>query len=290
MTVTDYPDYTTPQAHANAISLTGAPPLVLKQVVDALIGQTLAANSTTTRPASGKFPINQPGYEVLINVASLSNPVPIVSVELQWYDSTFGGLVDDEHYYFLSGDVNGHLIHGRGPSKGDRLVVVIRNHSATAQATFSYTMLQTSRTFTREFWKTTFTGTSIPLFPGFGAADNDIPGNIVCNDARSVPHNSTVTVELPLYTGTVRLLGITSDTVAGNSRWVILTNTDQIAVNIDTFEGMNGQQGFSTFGVTSLYVAELALPRSQCNLQLINTNATVDQTFTTSIVAQEDRA
>ena len=286
--MTDFPDWQAPQAHATAISTTGAPPLVFKNVIDALIGQTINASSSLTRPASGKFSLNQPGYEILLNVASLTSPAPIVSVELQWYDSTFGQLLDTETYYFYSGNVNGHFIHGRGPSKGDSVVVLVTNHSGAGAVTFTYTLLQTSRVFTREFWKTIIKAGVAPAYLGLTAINHNIAGNVVGLTSSSVGAGATLAFVMPLYTGTARLFG-QGAAAAGQSTWIILPSTDPVGGSVNSFQGVNGQSGFAPFGASSLYVADIAMPRSQCQLQLIN-NLTVAQAIITSITAQEDRA
>lgn len=286
--MTDFPDWGAPQAHANAISTTGAPPLVFKRLIDVQIGTNIPAAGTLTRPASGQFSLNQPGYEIEINMASLGATAPACSVELQWYDSTFGALMDDEIYYFLSGNANGHLIHGRGPSKGDQVVVVIRNYDATSAVSFSYTLLQTSRVFTREFWKTITKAGANPVFPGFTATPMNPPANVLCAQSVSVPASGSALFVLPLYTGTVRLLGTGSGT-AGQSTWEFIDFTEQVAGAQVFASGVNGQSGYAPNGVTSLYLAEVPLPRAQCRLTLLN-GATTAQFMSTNIMAQEDRA
>lgn len=287
MTV-DFPDWGAPQAHATAISTTGAPPLVFKQVIDALIGQSVPANSSITRPASGKFALNQPGYEIQFNVATLGATAPVVSVELQWYDSTFGALMDDETYYFYSGDLNGHFIHGRGPTKGDRVVVIITNRDPTSAVTVSYTLLQTSRTFTREFWHTITKAGAVPVFPGFTAITHNVTGNVLAAFSASVAASTTLTRIMPLYTGTARFMGVGAS-AAGQTTWSVQSVTDPLGSSEFPFQGINGQSGFSPDGTASLYVPDLALPRSQCQL-LITNSLTVAQTVIFEIMAQEDRA
>ena len=271
--MTDYPDW------QNA--------LVFNRVIDVLIGSTINANSVLTRPASGKFNLVQPGYEFELNVATLGGTAPVVSVELQWYDSTFGALMDDEIYYFYSGNINGHLIHGRGPCKGDQLVIKITNYSGASAITVSDTVLQVPRVFTREFWKTITLGAVAPVFPGFTAAANDIAGNIVAAASQTVPATSSAALVLPFYTGTVRLMAAGANT-AGMTQVTIEPVTDQNAGNVFNFQGVNGQSGFSVDGVTSLYASDIALPRAQCQMTLTNLLAS-SQLILASLVAQEDR-
>lgn len=288
--MTDFPDWQAPAENARQISVTGAPPLVFKQLIDVLIGQNIPASSSVTRPATGNFKLNQPGYEIELNIASLTNPAPIVSVELQWYDSSFGALMEDETYYFYSGDVNGHQIHGRGPSKADRVVVVITNHSGAGGLTCSYTLLQTSRTFTREFWHTITKGGVTPSFLGFTALAHNIAGDLVGTRALSVPASQTDVTLMPFYTGTVRLFGTGPLAVAAAAiQWIILATADPVAAANNLFQGSNGQSGFAPFGQSSLYAPDIALPRSQCELQISNT-LTIAQNCTAILVAQEDRA
>lgn len=289
MTVPDFPDEKAPDAHATAISLTGAPPLVFKRVIDVQLGTSIAAGGTLTRPASGAFSLNQPGYEIQLNVGTLGGVAPIVSVELQWYDSAFGLLMDSEIYYFYSGDVNGHQIHGRGPSKGDQVIVVIKNYSGTSGVSVTYTLLQTSRTFTREFWKTITKGTVQPVLPGLTMAPGNMESGWLMGLNTSIPASGNLSRVLPLYTGTVRLNGIAVSGAAGNLQWVLNDNTNQLVSGPLAFQGTNGQAGFAPFGASSLYAAEIPLPRSQQTLTISN-NLTTTLTAITGIVAAEDRA
>lgn len=273
--MTDYPDW------QNA--------LVFNRVIDTLIGQNIPAASSITRPASGKFNIVQPGYEFELNVATLGGTAPQVSVELQWYDSTFGALMDDEIYYFYSGDLNGHLIHGRGPAKGDQLVYIVKNYSGAAAITFSDTVLQVPRVFTREFWKTITMGATPPVFPGLTAAKMNPAAGTLCADSSNLLLSSQKILVLPLYTGTVRLHGLTSDAVAGNSQWEIVNATDQAAGQLILLASA-GQSGFAPSGALSAYAPATPLPRAQCTLDLFNHNTTTTETLSTNIVAAEDRA
>lgn len=287
--MTDFPDWTAPQANATAISTTGAPPLVFKQVIDVLIGQAINASSSITRPASGQFALNQPGYEIQLNVATLGSTATIVSVELQWYDSAFGALIETETYYFYSGNVNGHLIHGRGPSKGDRVVVIITNRSGANQVTVSYTLLQTSRTFTREFWHTIVKAGTAPVIPGFTLIGTNIAGNVLGTDVATIAASGIRTLLLPLYTGTVRLFGIAPSVTAGNITWTVEPVADPVSASNNEFSGTNGQSGFAPSGSGSLYVPDMGLPRSQCQIQVANA-LTTGQAVTTVLITQEDRA
>lgn len=288
--MTDFPDWTAPQAHATAISTTGAPSLVFKRLIDVLIGQSIAAASSITRPASGQFALNQPGYEIQLNVGTLGGTAPIVSVELQWFDSSFGARMDDEIYYFYSGNVNGHQIHGRGPTKGDQVVVIIHNYSATSAVTVSYTLLQTSRVFTREFWKTIGPNATAPVFPGFTAATMNPSSGALAVSTGSVAANGNTSLVLPLYTGTVAFTGLTTDTTAGNSEWDIVTATDQQVPQATVLAGRNGESGFAADGATSLYLPDVSLPRSQCTLNMLNHNATTTESLTGTMFAREDRS
>ena len=284
----DFPDWAAPQAHATAIAATGAPLLVLKQIVDRAVGQNLPATGSILRPASGAFTINQPGYEMWFNVASLGSPAPIVSVELQWTDSVSTALIEDETYWFYSGNANAHLVHGRGPSKADNLAVLMTNHDATHDVTISWVLLQTSRIFTREFWHTVTRNQQAPVFLGFTSVVHDIAGDVVSSQSVSVPASTTNNYLLPLYTGTVRLFG-TGGPAAGNTQWAVNNSSDIAASSAAVFQGLNAQSGFAPFGLSSLYVPELGLPRSQCILSLNNT-LTVAQVITAVMIAQEDRA
>lgn len=287
--VTDFPDWEAPQAHADRIAVTGAPPLVFKRVLDNGVGQSLPHGGTITRPASGKISVNQPTYEFFINIATASSPAPVASVELQWFDSALGSKLDAELYYFYTGNLAAHFVHGRGPSKGDQLVFIFTNYSGSVDATISWAVVQTSRVFTREFWHSIGQGNGTPTFPGLTSATWDISSNKLACQANALAASATSDFVLPLYTGTVRLWGTTTDPAAGNSKWRIFDNTGQIGTGLFEFKGSNGQTGFAPDGASTLWVPTIALPRSQCTLELSNT-ATTTQTLSTTIIAQEDRA
>lgn len=288
--MTDFPDWNAPQGHASAIAVTGAPPLVFKRVIDSQSGTNIPAGGTLTRPAAGQFSLNQPGYEISLSVSTSGATAPVVSAELQWYDSATGQLLDDEIYYFYSGNVSGHQIHGRGPSKGDAVTVIVKNYSGASAVTFSYALLQTSRTFTREFWKTIGKGGVQPVYPGFTATLSNISANVLANDSHLLTASQSLSFVLPLYTGTVRTFCTTSDVTAGNSKFAIAASSDQVVSGAVAFEGANGESGFAPLGATSLYAPTITLPRSQCQLQLINGNGTTSETLIAAVTAQEDRS
>ena len=278
-----------PAQVAGQIAVTGAPPLVFKQILSQGVGVSLPHASSLIRPVSGKISFNQPAYEFWFNVATLGAAAPVISVELQWFDSATGARTDDELYYFYSGNVNAHFIHGRGPTKGDQLVFIMTNYSTTIDATISWVGLQTSRTFTREFWHTIGQGITQPAYPGLTAAASDISSNTLSAETHVLGASGSLVIVLPLYTGTVRIFGTTTDATAGNSQWQIFNNTDAIGPT-QIAGGANGQTSDSPLGVKSLYLADITLPRAQCSLQLVNGNTTTSQTLNTAIIAQEDRA
>ncbi len=288
---TDSPDWQPHVGLATQIANTGAPLLAFKTELDFLVGSSLPAATSTTRPASGQFTIGQTAYEIIIKTSTVSSPAAIISAELQWFDSSSGIQVDDEIYYFYEGNLTTpHNVHGRGPSKSDRLVIVFTNHSATIGCTISYVLLQTSRIYTRELWRTFNPGGAAQVFPGFTAATFDMSSNILSADSFALLHNTTQTIVLPLYTGTVQLWGDTTDATAGNSQWNLFDATDTVAASQQQIVRGANNTAFGPAGISSFYLPTVALPRSQCSLQFSNNNATTTETLRLAMVAQELRS
>ena len=272
---------------AGQVSTTGAPTLVFKNIIDVLLSQNIPANSSVTR---GAFTINQPDYEILLGVNTAGASAPILSVEFQWIESFSGLVLEDETYYIYSGNAAGHQIHGRGPTKADRLKVILKNNNVAIACSVTYVIIQTSsRNYTREFWRTVMQGGVAPIFPGFNASTMNMPSNWLAGQTNNIAASSNNIFLLPLYTGSVRLYAETGSAVAGKAEWVILDNSDQIILGSAGFKGLNGQSGYSPNGLSSLYIPDIALPRSQCTLQVIN-NDTVAQNLFTGLLAKEDRS
>lgn len=198
---TDYPDYATPQAHANAIAGTGAPLLTLSSGMLDTGNVTIAAGASAT--VLNGFPITQLGYDVNLNlqeqVAGTAGPL---QVEMDWIDALTGLRTAREHWNILPGTPgNAHQVVGTGPTKGDKLTVVVTNNDTVA-ITYRLIILQNSRLYPVDFWRTD----ALPGFSGFNVVDADVPSGLVAWLSQAVAATGgTYQAVMPLFAGQVHL-------------------------------------------------------------------------------------
>ena len=285
MPLTDYPDWRTPQAHADAISFTGAPLLNLKGLLaDNAVGVSVPASSLLSLPASGNFSIGQVSYEAYFSVGTSGATATPVQVTLFWFDSASGLVVATQVYTFFAGTLAGpHVVEGNGPSNSDQLLIAVNNNSGANAITVIYTVLQSSRPRSRHMWRTQ----GVPSVPGFTMASSQPGQNVICAESQSIAANSGKNLLLPLYTGTVRMFGTTTDGTGGNLQIVIFYNSALLTVNdINAYKWL-GNSGFSPAGQNSVGDSNIALPNSQMSIQLFNKNATTTETLTAHLIAQQ---
>lgn len=151
MTV-DYPDYGTPQAHADRIFVTTVP-LASKSNVVINDGPTViaAAGVNSIAPVA----IGQIGYEVSFTVLVQAGSItPYCTADLTWTDSASGLIVSHERWTLTGGSASGgSRFTGSGPSKADTLAVAITNQDPLLSATVTTVVTQNSRVYTRDDWR-----------------------------------------------------------------------------------------------------------------------------------------
>lgn len=164
MSVADYPDYATPQAHATAIAGTGVPLLASPAGLITLNGQNIAAAGQYQSPVT---PVAQTGYTTYVNVSfPAAATVPFVEVTLDWIDSATATLVAEDHY-FLAGNTSGIglVTFGSGLAKGNELQLTIANLDPAQAVTVAMHMNQDSvpRLIERWYWRNTLVnGSTVP--------------------------------------------------------------------------------------------------------------------------------
>lgn len=260
MTVTDYPDWQTPQAHANAIATTGAPLLALEQLLCSETGVTLVPGVQQTY---GPFPFTQISYEcqvVLKCAAGETNPW--LEIELLWGSTVGAGNVDEEKYYVGATNTASNFYRGLGRGKGNEVTFKVTWHGVDNTATFQFIAMQTSRQYIRDDWRSTgiFSG-----IIGYTAATYDLDGDCLCSFDESLPGSEGVAIPLPLYTGYVMLYATTS-----GASILSMQNTAQTTVKglaIATTEQIN-EAAAATIPATLI-----VLGRGQQILNLINLSA-----------------
>ncbi len=153
MTVADYPDWQTPQAHATQIALTGVPLLRLTNNSGTASLTTLAGGATVTLVPTTT--INQPGYEAsfVLWFPAGSGTVPFVQLAFIWIDSASGLTVFQRNVVITAGNGPTNPVHTRmwGPVQGDQIQVVAFNLDPAVTATFDWTVNQTSHVFEHDW-------------------------------------------------------------------------------------------------------------------------------------------
>jgi hypothetical protein len=285
MTLIDYPDFQTHQAHADAIAATGAPLLSLHTVL-AHATAVIPASFTTNVPASGKFTVGQTSYEIVLKVGSGGAAAPVCVVELFWTDSISGLAADYQRFMFFAGATGAeHLIHGHGPSNADQLVVSFT--AGLAQITVNYSIMQSSRIYTKHLWRTTNPQTSLPVFSGFSFPPQDVGAGIILGVQDSVAANGAVKYLLPLYTGDVEWNGRDNGNVASMSRYFMNAEAETAISNNTILTRLAGASGFAGSGPSSME-GGFTLPRVQCSHQYNNLNTTTLLVLSANIIAKQE--
>jgi hypothetical protein len=226
----------------------------------------------------GPFTVGQIAYETYFEaqetvqgpIGSGGTPGAVITITLSWRDSATGLQLGLEAYNVVPAapsSVQPHIVHGRGPSRGDQLTVTITNNDSVNVAVLA-TVLETSRVFSAAQWQTsqpsgvTFTGFTTP---------NYYPATKTIADTQ--PNNTAVRI-LPLYTGQAKIL-----VVAGvGSLNVIINTLDPAAPAL----GQIYESG--PLAANSRNYADIVFGNSQCTLSLVNTDV-VKATVGAEIIA-----
>lgn len=198
--MTDYPDWQAPQAHATAIFNTTVP-LGVKSIPVTTYnnnGNPVAAGGTVS---SGQVAFNQIGYEVTLTlICDPAETNPTARFQLLWFDSASGLQVGQDNWVLVGGQAPGSTYYGSGPTKGDMVLIRV-NNSGTQNMTFTLSMLQNSRVYARDDWRTITYGT----IPGFLVALRTLDAGVLGAASVSVAGNQTVQRIIGLYAGNVKL-------------------------------------------------------------------------------------
>lgn len=265
MTQTDYPDYQTPQAHADTISNTGVPLLARPA---GLINQSGTVASGGTVTVASNLTVAKIGYEITLTWFAPATNQSIITMQLIWSDSVSGQVVitDEWDFYAGSGPVaNAHIIRGTGPTKGDTLTVKATQNASTVTASYTIVMAQNSRIYAFDDWRTDTIG---PVTGITGANGFDMQNGILASmDSVAVAAGANVIALLPLFAGRVV---ISCTTISGTSDMttIIKCDTGAFASLLDdqVVRGKADANG-------NLVIVGAALPRAQCLIQQINNNA-----------------
>lgn len=198
MTVADYPDFATPQAHATAIAATGVPLLSLPGTMLASTAINIAGGGTQT---IANLPITQLGYEIelLLQIPNTAT-IPFLDVVLKWTDATGNNTVARERWMLSCGSAVNYDYIGTGPTKGSILKITLNNQDPAQTITGSLIVLSNSRIYQRDRWIANQTQ-SVPTFTATtGDPLREILGQI---EGISVAAGTTATRLFPCYHGDV---------------------------------------------------------------------------------------
>lgn len=285
MIMTDYPDWQTPQEHANKIATTGAPLLGFKNVLGSNAAG-LAIPATATRNLVTNMTVNQVAYEMAFSISTAAGTASGLIIVAQWTDSVSGLLTDTQTWSVFAGTtIAPHTLRITGPSNGDQLTVFIVNGANAITVAFS--IMQTSRVYTRHFGHTINLNQIQPSFPGFTFASCDPSSGVLCAESDAVALSSSASRLLPLYSGTARAWGRASLATGTDSEWRLTYSSALLTLGDSIPYQVEGNQGFSPAGQGSSEIDNVAMPRSQMILQLFNHNAAGANTLVFHLVARE---
>jgi hypothetical protein len=249
------------------ISTTGVP--LLTGAAQVASGSGTIAVGATLSPAA--FTIGQIGYEVIMTFQIAAGAtIPFLQVILTWTDITSGLTVGVEEWWLSASSGSAQQFIGRGPSKGNKLAITIKNFDPADTVTYSYSVLANSRIYLRDEWRQTTTA----LTPGFTNPATDPNAGLLAGVNASISSGITLTRILPLYSG---LVNVNCYTQGGQPGTFEITSQSQNA-------SMNPYQ--RTVAATSAFPDSVALPRTVCSLSITNTgNASAN--YQCNIIAQE---
>lgn len=278
MTVTDYTDYNTHQAHADAISNTGVP-LLARPVNLVNFTGTVATGATVT--IASNVPVGKIGYEITNIFFAPATNQSLITMQLIWSDSVSGQQVITDEWDFYAGSgplASAHIIRGTGPTKGDTLTVKVTQSASTVTASFTVVMAQNGRVYGRDDWRSV----TFPPVTGFTVTNNAEMNNGVLgtNDNIAVAAGGQVTVLLPLFAGSV---AVNTVTASATNDCTTVVSSPAAAFGSLTFAQIFGGR---TDASGRLYIPKLVLPRAQCTLQQINNNAAAKDLFYSVLVAE----
>lgn len=291
MSEPDYPDWQTPYAHANAMknaqlgvtteiaalvatgSPTGTPggaPIVHNK--QSLILQANAGlGQGRTDSWAGSF--LRAGYQFWISAdTTLPSATSMVTVKLKFEDFASGDILDEEWFSFWaglqvsSGAPSGDcIVVGRGATRGDRLLVDVKNAAGTGILSYSLAVFEAGTWQERDYQKhRVFAATS----SGYNLPSSDIRHGILAANffASQAANTSTAKDQLPLYHGRAMLHFDSAS----------LTNDCDLTISALDDPDVTLATGVSFFGATDVNGKsniEVSLPAVQCFLTMTNRNA-----------------
>jgi hypothetical protein len=246
-----------------------------------------ATNDTLTHGSStGTSPLNfnQPAYDIVIEASIAAGSTQSwFEITLAWVDSNTLFDIATETYLMAVTSNGVNIIAGRGQTKGDILELEFKNLDTAETITYSYTVVAHSRVPLFTDWRqTAFNGISAPALL---TAPSDADSNILCSISVSVAEASNTSYILPLFTG--KVTWVLNAVAATGARMAVrvpaepLSGSGSITTNNTIIDS-------GIIAVGNAFVAtDVAMPKQNCQLELLNTDATAAQTIGVAAIMSE---
>lgn len=277
MTVADYPDFATPQAHASAIAITGAPLLTLSGTL--LTAQTFTLTGGQQQSTSA-LPIMQLGYEIQLKCSIGSTAtVPFVDILFIWTDSVTGNIMAQENWMLPCGSGANYILNGTGPTKGSNLTVKLTNQDPAITATIGVLILTNSRVYARDRWIAN-TIVAVPTFTNPGGSP--LREILAVMDGVNCNAGASISRLFPPYHGDVMVYVEQSGVSAANSQAKLQVAPTSVLGTGDLYSSA------PTGGVGTGITTVTRLPRC-CTLFTFTNSGTVAASVTVKIIMLDDK-
>lgn len=275
--MTDFPDWQAPQAHATAISTTGAPLLRLTTKI--------GSGSATSIPATGQVtlitaaPITQPGYEAALqlNLPVATGTIPFAALNVQWIDTSSGLAVSSKQYFLSAGNgpANALQYYIAGPCYGDQLTVTVTNLEAAAAMTLTWAFNQTSHIYEHDRIVQPLYGGLAPN--GFTNPAGNPNAAVIAITRPTIAANSQASRLCAVRSGKALLC---SDNGGGTANiWVALEDPNTLYSSIAA-----ARMPVRVVNSGTDDALEVALPYGPVNITIYNKSTTVSVTPTVTLI------
>ncbi len=278
--MTDYQDYQTPQAHADAIYSTTVP--IGRKPSNVFAASSVLAHGQSVTLANQAL-ITQPSFQLYINLEYATNlgTIPFGMITLDWFDSASGYSEQSDTYWLPGGQLAFCSALVTGPCRGDEVTVILTNLEAAQILAYNISLTQTSHIYDQA----RFIQTDSSAVVGFTQPGKNAQAGILASAAPNVTPGNSQDRLAAAWLGQAVLM---VDNV-GQANGALVTITDPGLV---TGGGM--LYGTAASGVIAIAnvasgastTATIALPAGPVNVRVANTGATgnINPTVTLSRV------
>lgn len=270
---TDYADWNTHQAHADAIAATGAP---LNQLSRKVSNNTINL-AVAGSQAFGPFSIASICYELFVSAQNNGGNPGFLIVHMDWTDSATGLVLLTRKFKIVAGATGAaHTVKISGPVHADTVLVTMESESdSTSVMGVTWQLIGTSRLYTRDTFRSVAAHTG-----GFTLAGAKPEYGILLNCSPTVAAGVTQLFAIPCYSGRIY---IAAHTGSGANNMTVEINEQVGSVFVlpswpDVFrDKTNGNGDMGEFAT---------LPTAQMGVSLTNGGA-ASQTLDCTITIEE---